>query len=180
MLVAAHILLHMKKLAVCLLLIEALAATGAQDLPSDNAPQMEPGITKLPPPTYPAMARAAHVWGPVELNITIHQDGTVDSAEVVSGPPMLRAAAVESAKRTQFECAGSPSPSRTFRVVFNYELTATYYCGEPDRSQPRISQSAGTVTVAGEAAGTCDPEGTVGKVRARSAKCLYLWKCSWR
>jgi TonB family protein len=180
MFTAAHILLHMKKLAVCLLLIEALAAIRAQDPPSDNAPQIEHRITKLPPPSYPATALAAHVWGPVELSITIHQDGTVDSAEVISGPPMLRAAAVESAKRTQFECAGCAGPSRPFRVVFNYELTAANYCGEPDKSYPRISQSVGTVTIAGESAGTCDPETTVEKVRARSAKCLYLWKCSWR
>jgi TonB family protein len=152
MLSAANILLHMKKLAVCLLLIEALGATRGQDAPSDNAPQMEHKITKLPPPSYPAMALAARVWGPVELSITIQQDGTVDSADVVSGPPLLRAAAVESAKQTQFECAGCAGPSRSFRVVFNYELTAAYYCGEPDKSYPRISESAGTVTITGQPA----------------------------
>lgn len=180
LLIAAHILLHMKKLAVYLLLIWALAATRAQDAPSEKTPQMEHRITKLPLPSYPAMARAAHVWGSVELNLSIRQDGTVDSAEAISGPGMLRAAAVESAKHTQFECVGCAGTSGPFRVVFNYELTATNDCGEPNKSYPRISELAGTVTIAGESAGTCDPEETVEKVRARSAKCLYLWKCGWR
>jgi TonB family protein len=179
MLVAAHILLHMKKLAVCLLLIEASAATRAQDPPSDNAPQEEHRITKLPPPSYPAMARAARVWGPVELNITIRQDGTVDSVEVISGPPMLRAGAVESAKQTQFECVGCSADSRQFRMVIGYELTEPQ-CEEADKSYPRVSQSVGTITITGQPVIICDPEATVEKVRARSAKCLYLWKCSWR
>jgi TonB family protein len=170
----------MKKLAVCLLLIEALAATRGQDAPADHAPPIEHRITKLPPPSYPSIALAAHVWGRVVLNITILQDGTVTSTDVISGPPMLREAAVESAKETRFKCADCASGTTSFRIVVSYELTDPYYCGPADRSYPRILQSAGIITITGQPAGTCDLEGTVDKVRTRSAKCLYLWKCGWR
>ena len=176
MLAASPILQHMKKLAVCLLLIEASAASWAQNPPSGTAPQIEPRITKLPPPSYPAMARAARVWGPVELNITIQQDGTVDSAEVISGPQMLREAAVESAKQALFNCADCASGTTQFQLIESYELTEPYYCDPPDKSYPRVSQNAGVITFTGQPAGTCDPSAT----RVRAAKCLFLWKCGWR
>ena len=142
MLTAAHILLHMKRLAVCLLLIGALAALRAQNTPSGTAPQFEPTITKLPPPSYPAMALAARVLGHVVLNITIQQDGTVISAETISGPPMLREAAVESAKQTLFKCADCTSGTTQFQLVESYDLTDPYYCDPPDKSYPHVSQNS--------------------------------------
>jgi TonB family protein len=170
----------MKKLAVCLLLIGALAAACAQGPPSGTLPQNGPRITKLPPPSYPPMALAAHVWGHVVLSLTVQQDGTVSSAEIISGPAMLREAAVESAEQTRFNCPNCASGATQFQLVESYELTDPYFCEPPDKSYPRVSQSAGIITITGQPAGTCDPEGTVEKVRARSAKCLYMWKCGWR
>jgi hypothetical protein len=122
------------------------------------------------------MALAAFVYGQVELNITLRQDGTVDSAEAVSGPPMLRAGAAESAKQTQFECNGCTAGTTQFRIVYRYELTEPFYCEPADKSYPRVSQSAGIITITGQPAGTCDPSAT----RAGAAKCLFLWKCGWR
>ena len=176
MFTASPILLHMKKLAISLLLIEALAVTCAQNPPSGTAPQIEPRIAKLPPPSYPPIAMAARVSGPVELSITLRPDGAVDSAEVVSGPPMLRAAAIESAREMEFECNGCTLGAIRFHLSFSYEFDLGYSCDAPDKSYPRVSEANGAVTFTGQPPSTCDLSAT----RARAAKCLFLWKCGWR
>jgi protein TonB len=40
-------------------------------------------------PTYPPLARQAGISGDVELKLEIRKDGSVQSATVVSGHPML-------------------------------------------------------------------------------------------
>jgi TonB family protein len=56
----------------------------------------------LPPPEYPAIARAAHASGDVQVKILIDEDGNVIGAEAVSGHPLLRAAAVSAAREAKF------------------------------------------------------------------------------
>ena len=56
----------------------------------------------LPNPTYPAIARAAHAEGPVEVRITIDEEGNVVAAKAVSGHPLLQAAAVSAAREAKF------------------------------------------------------------------------------
>ena len=50
-------------------------------------------------PIYPASARAAHISGAVVLAALIGKNGTVSSLSVVSGPPMLRVAAINAVKQ---------------------------------------------------------------------------------
>src|SRR5712692_11252304 len=64
------------------------------------------GDNKLSDPTYPRLAQQARITGDVDLMLTIQRDGSVESAVVVSGHPMLQQAALESAQRSQFECKG--------------------------------------------------------------------------
>src|SRR5437773_3937445 len=49
----------------------------------------------LEQPKYPPEARRARVEGVVILEATVTAEGTVDKVKVISGPPMLTAAAVE-------------------------------------------------------------------------------------
>lgn len=49
-------------------------------------------------PHYPAIAKAAHVQGTVVLQATISTQGTVENLHVISGPPMLQAAAMDAVK----------------------------------------------------------------------------------
>lgn len=49
-------------------------------------------------PVYPAVARAAGVQGKVVLQATIGKDGTIEGLRVVSGPDLLRAAAVDAVR----------------------------------------------------------------------------------
>ena len=46
-------------------------------------------------PVYPPVAKAAHVQGTVLVHILLSKDGTVKSAEAISGPDLLKGAAVD-------------------------------------------------------------------------------------
>src|SRR6266700_140547 len=75
-------------------------------MPAQTAslPQREVVLSKLSSPVFPPVARVARVSGDVEIEVRIRQDGSVESAEVVSGHPSLKAAALDSARQSKFEC----------------------------------------------------------------------------
>lgn len=50
-------------------------------------------------PAYPPMAKAAHVQGPVQVQVEINEEGVVTSAVVLSGHPLLREASVQAARQ---------------------------------------------------------------------------------
>ena len=56
----------------------------------------------LPMPRYPAIARAAHVSGTVEVQVIVDVDGKVIAAVAVSGHPLLRASSVQAARDSVF------------------------------------------------------------------------------
>lgn len=60
-------------------------------------------ILKMPKPTYPAVARAAHAEGEVEVKLIIGEDGTVIAAASISGHPLLQSACVSAARDALFE-----------------------------------------------------------------------------
>jgi protein TonB len=53
-------------------------------------------------PTYPPIARLARVQGAVELRAIISKAGTVENLVVVSGHPMLAAAAIEAVRQWRY------------------------------------------------------------------------------
>lgn len=53
-------------------------------------------------PVYPEMARATRVQGAVVIAATISKSGRIESARVVSGPAMLRSAALEAVERARY------------------------------------------------------------------------------
>jgi len=73
-------------------------------------------------PIYPAIAKAAGVQGTVVVEAIISRAGTVESVRVVSGPPMLQAAAVEAiraARYRPYRLNGQPTDVQTtFTVNF--------------------------------------------------------------
>ena len=73
-------------------------------------------------PVYPAIARAAQIQGAVVLEATISKAGRIESLHVVSGPPMLQAAArdaVEVARYRPYLLNGEPvEVQTTIRVLF--------------------------------------------------------------
>lgn len=59
-------------------------------------------VTSQLPVEYPAAALAVRAEGIVTVSVTINEEGNVISAEAVSGHPLLRAAAVRSARKLRF------------------------------------------------------------------------------
>lgn len=53
-------------------------------------------------PVYPRMAREAHVGGTVVLAATITRDGVLGGVRIVSGPSMLRQAAIDAVKTWRY------------------------------------------------------------------------------
>jgi protein TonB len=58
--------------------------------------------TKRVEPRYPQMALAAGVQGNVVVEVTVSEQGDVLSAHVISGPPLLRDAALNAAREWRF------------------------------------------------------------------------------
>jgi periplasmic protein TonB len=53
-------------------------------------------------PAYPAIARAAHVEGSVVIEAVISKAGRIERLNVVSGPEMLRGAALDAVKAARY------------------------------------------------------------------------------
>jgi len=75
-------------------------------------------ISKGRPPVYPATAKAAGVAGKVEVRVVISESGRVVDATAISGPMMLRAAAVAAARQWSYNPATlNGLPVRTESVL---------------------------------------------------------------
>ena len=159
------------------------AQSTAKNTAESNNPQTGVVVVKLVEPIYPPLARATRIEGDVDLKLSIRQDGSLESATVVSGHPLLTAAALDSAQRTQFECRKCIEPTTDYRLVYTFQIEVVSECEpvaskpesrEPSQTYPRIKNATNRVTVTALAVCISDP--AVSKVR--SFKCLYLWKCS--
>ena len=78
-----------------------------------------------PIPVYPALARAARVEGTVVLEATISKSGSIENLRVVSGPAMLRQAALDAVSQWRYRpylLNGEPvAVETTVNVVFNLQ-----------------------------------------------------------
>jgi protein TonB len=74
-------------------------------------------------PAYPAIAKTAHVQGTVILAAVIGKDGSIENLHVVSGHPLLQAAAMDAVKQWRYHpyiLNGEPvEVDTTVTVVFN-------------------------------------------------------------
>jgi protein TonB len=73
---------------------------------------------------YPPIARAAHVSGAVVLHAIISKTGTVQNLQVISGPEMLRASALDAVRNWRYKpylLNGDPTEvETTITVNFNF------------------------------------------------------------
>jgi TonB family protein len=150
------------RLAVVAVCFFAVAEnSGAQGTTSSGVPEAGVVLTNLSPPVYPPLARMARIMGDVKIQVGIRLDGSVASAEVISGHPMLKQAALESVQRSTFECESWSSG--VYVVGCRDALTSftlTYTFGVRDDLDGLDCSSA---------------------IRLRDAKCFYLWRCGgWR
>jgi periplasmic protein TonB len=91
--------------AIIFVALFTVTIVSAQDQPSLDVAQTPASLTKLFNPAYPRVARQARISGAVRINLQLRKDGTVESAKVIDGHPMLRQAALESTQKSEFECA---------------------------------------------------------------------------
>jgi TonB family protein len=127
-------------------------------------------------PNYPPLASLANITGDVELKLGVGNDGSIESAVVVSGHPMLREAALDSARKSRFECPGCREPVTTYWLTYSFRLVAgpDFPCSE---SHVHVTRSQNHVIVTGEQRVV---HGYFASFRAPAAKCLYLWRCGSR
>lgn len=161
----------------------AVERVSAQSAQRPDAPQGGVVLTKLSEPTYPPLARQARITGDVDLMLTIRRDGSVESAVVASGHPILKQAALDSAQRSQFECVGCVEAVTSYALKYRFQLVSrdpSKACDMQNEKQPpaEVDLSRHQVTVSSWATEICDPAGRI--FRVRSAKCLYLWRCGTR
>ena len=80
-------------------------------------------LAKLYLPVYPPLARTACVTGDVTIRVRVRLDGSISSAQEISGHPLLERAALESAQRSTFIC-------RNCKEETSLELTYTFLLRE--------------------------------------------------
>src|SRR5713226_1724058 len=103
----------------------ALLVSGAL---AQNSAETKVVVTKLSVPTYPKLALQARNAGIVELSVAVRPDGSIESVALVNGHPMLKAAATESAQKTEFECKDCREALTPYRMTYKFELGEAVYC----------------------------------------------------
>jgi protein TonB len=73
-------------------------------------------------PTYPAMARQLKLAGRVVVDMTVAEDGSVESADVVNGNPILAGAAKSAAKSWKFQPFQSEGKNSKAVVRVNFDF----------------------------------------------------------
>jgi hypothetical protein len=73
-------------------------------------------------PSYPAIAKTAHISREVEIQVTLDSDGRVTDALALGGPPLLYRSSVESVRLWTFD----RPPAAPFKesVFCDYKLSA--------------------------------------------------------
>jgi TonB family protein len=111
--------------------------TTAQESGVQRASAVEPaGVLELPPnvaeasvlhrvePDYPKEARQQGIQGAVVLSVRIAQNGRVQSATLVTGPPLLAQAATDAVKQWRFRphLVGGRSVEMQTKITLNFRL----------------------------------------------------------
>ena len=122
----------MRSFSVRLLTAMLFLSAGVREFPAQSATSVEDDvvITKLFQPVYPPLAKQARITGDVELTLEVKADGSVESAIVVSGHPLLKQAAVDSALHSQFACKNCGEGVRSLKMLYSFQLGPTSYCTE--------------------------------------------------
>jgi TonB family protein len=113
-------------------------------------------VTSFVVPEYPQLAETARVYGDVVLEVTLKPDGSVATSRVVSGHPLLKAAAQENSMTWKFESIERKElANEEFTLIYRYLLSDAVRCG----GQPtRVTlESYKLVSILGSPPVICDP-----------------------
>jgi TonB family protein len=100
----------------------AQAQTESQSAKQDNSGQPATPLKLIHSPTvpYPEEALRKNVEGKVTLSIVVNATGRVSDAKVLSGPPELVEAAIQSVKQWEFEPPAHPPAASTAEISYGY------------------------------------------------------------
>ena len=152
----------------------------AQSVSDDVSGQVV--LTDLSVPSFPLIARTAHIADDETVLVKVRPDGTVESAVVESGPALLvlRQAAMDSASKSIYQCRNCKE-TMAYRIVYAFKFVRGSDCCNALTVVPRVEHhpegvAQSRVDIEAEELCTCDPAAK----RVRALKCLYLWKCGSR
>jgi len=151
----------------------------AQAQSQGNPPDAQIIIKKVAAPVLSPIARIGNVYGDVEVTVGLRPDGSVELAVVNAGARLLQQTALESARASVFECRGCRIGITENSILYRFLRTPDTHC-LGDKSEEQIIQGEGEVTVINPHVAICDYASEVARVRVRSLKCLFLWKCGYR
>ena len=80
----------------------------------------------LTKPTFTPLARQVNLEGEVVVDVTVLQHGSTE-ATVVKGHPLLKQAALDSAKQCRFECRLYTGPV-SYTLVYTFKRTSEGSC----------------------------------------------------
>ena len=166
---------------LCIVAIGLPAFVGsaqAQSAIGSDTPQTGVFLAKLHDPVYPPITRTAGIYGDVQLMLRVRQDGAIQSVKVVSGPPSLQRAALESAQQSQFECRACTGGVTAYSLVYSFQFSHEDCCNSSN-SPTKVEESQNHIWVTVPPFCFCDLAATTTH-KVRSVKCLYLWKCATR
>jgi TonB family protein len=107
-------------------------ASGARGPARVSGGEMAAQLLNSVTPTYPPIARAAHVSGAVVLRAIIGKDGLVEDLEVISGPEMLRASALAAVRQWTYQ----PYLLNGVPVEVDTVVTVNYSIASPPSETP--------------------------------------------
>ena len=144
-----------KLVAAIILLSVSMVRLPAQET-DERATQVTVSLAKLVPPVYPPLAKQAGIAGDVQLALVIRADGSIESAIAISGRPLLKQAALDSAEHSQFVCENCDKEPRPFQMTYSFQLGLAVYCtdsstptkaDEQEESYPRVAQAENHITL---------------------------------
>lgn len=179
---------HSTRIFAAILVFSIAVAKSASQTANTNETQNNVVLSKLFRPVYPPLALLTRLTGDVELALEVRMDGSLESVNAISGHPILQDAALDSARRSLFECRDCRGGSQSLHLIYSFQLGLPPKCSsetskasnadEKQEDQPRVIHSQNRITVIDQGTGTCgDMTFAPHKKKARKLKCLYLWRC---
>jgi TonB family protein len=143
------------------------AVTGSQIRVSGGV--LQGSATNRVQPAYPPIAKAAGASGSVQVEVTLNEAGRVVEAQVVSGHPLLREAALAAARQWEFkpiQVSGNPVKAQGL-LTFNFALEGASEPATAAIAMTSATAIAGTAVAPAAVLSTTHPNGARMRIESR-------------